>query len=124
MTQAADSGLGPNWVQIEDPNGGFRYTNLAANRNPDYIPEPIPEDLVELSDAETEELGLQAQLNVLRQFRTEKLKESDWVTNNDVNLSEEKRVLWMKYRQQLRDITNNITTVNQALSVRFPEPPL
>lgn len=124
MTQAADSGFGANWVQIEDPNGGFRYTNLAANRNPDYIPEPIPDDLVGLSDAEIEELGFQAQLNVLRQFRTEKLKESDWVTNNDVNLSEEKRVLWMKYRQQLRDITNNITTVDQALSVRFPEPPL
>ena len=46
----------------------------------------------------------------LRNKRTNFLVETDWMANSDVTMSEAMRT----YRQELRDITNNLTTVDQV----------
>jgi hypothetical protein len=39
------------------------------------------------------------------------------------SLSENKRQEWSLYRQSLRDITENISSVNEALTVEWPVKP-
>ena len=55
----------------------------------------------------------------LRQKRNSLLKETDFYANSDVTMSE----AMTTYRQQLRDITNGLTTVEQVEAVEFPEKP-
>ncbi len=43
----------------------------------------------------------------VRIHRDALLKETDWVVNPDVTLSEEKKAEWLTYRQALRDITDH-----------------
>ena len=61
-------------------------------------------------------------LNRLRKIRDIKLKESDWVTLNDVNMAEDLKQQWLMYRQELRDWT---VTHNQDVDWRddIPIPP-
>jgi len=49
-------------------------------------------------------------LPFLRMIRNGILAQSDWMANSDVTMSDE----WKTYRQELRDITNGITTVAQV----------
>ena len=78
----------------------------------------IPEDLKDLTDEEVIELGRQANLEELRQNRNRRLEETDWTQNPDV--PEVTRERWRTYRQALRDITINNSTV---FGVTWPEPP-
>jgi len=55
----------------------------------------------------------------LRQERNSLLKETDFYANSDVTMSEAMRT----YRQDLRDITNGLTTVEQIEAVVFPIKP-
>jgi len=55
----------------------------------------------------------------LRQERNLLLKETDFYANSDVTMSEAMRT----YRQQLRDITNGLTTVEDVNSVTWPTKP-
>ena len=59
-------------------------------------------------------------LDILRQKRKPLLEETDWMANSDVTMSETIRT----YRQELRDITNGLTTVEEVEAVVFPEKPL
>jgi len=45
----------------------------------------------------------------LRVLRNQRLSNCDWTQVNDVQLSEDKKGEWILYRQQLRDLPNNIT---------------
>lgn len=45
----------------------------------------------------------------LRVLRNQRLSDCDWTQVNDVQLSEDKKGEWILYRQQLRDLPNNIT---------------
>tara|TARA_R100001163_G_C4938796_1_gene111574 strand:+ start:293 stop:592 length:300 start_codon:yes stop_codon:yes gene_type:complete len=56
----------------------------------------------------------------LRHRRKPLLEETDWMANSDVTMSEAIKT----YRQELRDITNGLTTVEQVEAVEFPEKPL
>ena len=56
----------------------------------------------------------------LRHKRKPLLEETDYLANSDVTMSDAIRT----YRQQLRDITNGLTTVEQVEAVEFPEKPL
>ena len=47
-------------------------------------------------------------LNSIRAERTRLLSESDWTQYTDSPLTQEQKALWATYRQQLRDITDNI----------------
>jgi len=55
----------------------------------------------------------------LRFKRNVLLSETDWMANSDVTMSEAMRT----YRQELRDITNGLTTVEQIEAVVFPIKP-
>ena len=78
----------------------------------------VPEDLRDLTDEQVIELARQANLEELRQLRNRRLEETDWTQNPDV--PEATRERWREYRQALRDITINNSTV---FGVTWPEPP-
>jgi hypothetical protein len=62
-------------------------------------------------------------LSDLRQDRNKLLQETDWVELNNAPLTSSKKTEWQTYRTNLRDITEGITTVEQAKAVEFPEKP-
>ena len=78
----------------------------------------VPEDLKDLTDEQVIELARQANLEELRQLRNRRLEETDWTQNSDV--PEATREKWREYRQALRDITINNSTV---FGITWPEPP-
>ena len=55
----------------------------------------------------------------LRQDRNKKLAETDFYALSDVTMSDEMK----DYRQQLRDITEGLTTEEQVKAVEFPAKP-
>ena len=57
----------------------------------------------------------------LRQRRNAMLKSCDWVMMSDSPIADKSN--WETYRQALRDITENLTTVEQVQSVEFPTKP-
>ena len=59
------------------------------------------------------------QLQKLREKRNNLLQETDWTANSDVTMSSEMTT----YRQQLRDLTNGLTTVADVEAVVFPTKP-
>jgi len=89
----------------------------------------IDNQLIEITGTELEELEAREQawidgaldraLNGLRDKRNKLLAETDWTANSDVTMSEAMRT----YRQELRDLTNGLTTVEQANAVVFPTKP-
>jgi hypothetical protein len=89
----------------------------------------VNNELIEITGVELEELeareqawkdgALDRELEALRFKRNKLLAETDWMANSDVTMSDAMRT----YRQQLRDITNGLTTVEQVEAVEFPEKP-
>ena len=57
----------------------------------------------------------------LRQRRDAMLKSCDWVMMSDSPIAD--KTAWETYRQALRDITENLTTVEQVQAVEFPTKP-
>lgn len=57
----------------------------------------------------------------LRQRRDALLKSCDWVMISDSPITD--KTNWKTYRQALRDITNNLTTLKQVQTVEFPTKP-
>jgi uncharacterized membrane protein YdfJ with MMPL/SSD domain len=79
------------------------------------------EQIVEKNNIKTEwsNNAFNRSLDKLRKKRNNLLAETDWMANSDVTMSDTMRT----YRQQLRDITNGLTTVEQVDAVVFPEKP-
>jgi len=78
----------------------------------------------EITEREAKEIqwndgALTRALNSLRDKRNYLLKETDWLANSDVTMSDAMRT----YRQALRDITNGLTTVEDVNAVVFPTKP-
>ena len=76
--------------------------------------------VLESKDAEWKSKALDRALENLREKRNRLLAQTDWMANSDVTMSND----WKTYRQQLRDITNGLTTVEEVNAVVFPEKPL
>ena len=55
----------------------------------------------------------------LRQERNKLLAETDYLSLSDQSLTDEMK----KYRQDLRDITNGLSTVEEVEAVEFPTKP-
>lgn len=82
--------------------------------------------LVDLTEQEKSELiekrnhwesnSFNRKMEELRFKRNELLKETDWTANSDVIMSDNMKI----YRQQLRDITNGLKTVDDINAVIFP----
>ena len=60
-------------------------------------------------------------MNKLRRLRNKLLAESDWTQSRDVTLSNDDD--WKTYRQSLRDITKDLTTVDDIDKVTWPTKP-
>ena len=63
--------------------------------------------------------ALNRALDILRQKRKPLLEETDYLALSDNTISEE----MTKYRQDLRNITNGLTTVEEVNAVVFPTKP-
>jgi hypothetical protein len=98
----------------DDGNGAYIKLNGILD-----IPKPTLEQL--------EQYNVQADLYVametLRAKRNKALVDSDWTILNDVPLNPAMRSAWMNYRTLLRNITDNLTTVEDVKAVTLPIPP-
>ena len=59
----------------------------------------------------------------LRQRRNSLLSSCDWTVLSDSPLSASEKTAWETYRQDLRDITEGLDTVEQVNAVVFPVKP-
>ncbi len=62
------------------------------------------------------QISFEEAMQDLRNKRNNLLAETDWYANSDVTMSDDMRT----YRQNLRDITNGLTTVEEVNAVVFP----
>jgi hypothetical protein len=60
-------------------------------------------------------------MSSLRQRRDALLKSSDWVMMSDSPIAD--KTAWQTYRQELRDITDGLATVDDVNAVVFPDKP-
>jgi len=60
-------------------------------------------------------------MSSLRQRRDALLKSSDWVMMSDSPIAD--KTAWQTYRQELRDITEGLATVDDVNAVVFPNKP-
>jgi len=89
----------------------------------------VNNELIEITGSELAELeareqawtdgALNRELEVLRNKRNKLLTETDYLGTSDNTMSSNMTT----YRQELRDITNGITTVEQVNDVVFPTKP-
>ena len=86
--------------------------------NGQEIVEQTEEEILQ-HQQEIEANALPDALEHLRKIRNSLLAETDWMANSDLTMSDE----WKTYRQQLRDITNGLTTVDEVQAVEFPTKP-
>jgi hypothetical protein len=110
------------WVRTDYPDGSIKW----ELKNPPTWDGEVGPDAEELKDLSQEELyamSVKAQVDVLRMHREAKLSSSDWTQQPDAPISPEKKEAWRVYRQQLRDLTSTITTVEEAVDYIWPEEP-
>jgi hypothetical protein len=62
-------------------------------------------------------------LQDLRSARNSKLRQSDWTQMPDSPLGELERGWWAAYRQQLRDLPQNVSDITSLDDVVWPIPP-
>lgn len=59
----------------------------------------------------------------VRNIRNDMLSQCDWTQIPDSSLSTDMKNAWAGYRQELRDITNNLDGIQKLEDVNWPEPP-
>jgi len=62
-------------------------------------------------------------MSSLRKKRDELLNETDWIVTKAKETGTTIPTAWKTYRQALRDITNDLTTVDEIEAVVFPTKP-
>ena len=67
--------------------------------------------------------AFQIAMEDLRAKRNQLLADCDWTQFADSPLTAEQKFVYADYRQQLRDITNGLTTKEQVEAVVFPIKP-
>jgi len=79
-----------------------------------------------MTDAEEASINTTPEFTALEylliQFRKKRdrlLKETDWMANSDVTMSDE----WKTYRQALRDLPSGLDTVEKVNAKEFPTKP-
>jgi hypothetical protein len=84
------------------------------------IPLTAEENKIEDQREATHEAGkLDRKLHHLRVKRNNLLEQTDWWGTSDNTMTDEQK----KYRKDLRDITNGLTTVEEVEAVEFPTKP-
>jgi hypothetical protein len=59
----------------------------------------------------------------LRSNRNRALKDSDWSVLSDVTLTPAEKAAWMNYRTLLRNITEDVLTLEEVQSITLPLSP-
>ena len=80
------------------PTGAIEYENMVWHD--EDIPKPTKESVAKVY----EQLVAAQPLKELRQERSRRLAEVDWVFSTDYQIPDDKRVVWIAYRQGLRDL--------------------
>jgi len=62
-------------------------------------------------------------ITFLREKRNALLNETDWIVTKAKETGGTIPSAWKTYRQELRDLTNGLTTVDEVNAVEFPERP-
>ena len=63
------------------------------------------------------------QMIIIRSERNVLLRESDWTDLPNSPLTDSKKTEWQTYRTNLRDITQDVTTIDEANSITWPTKP-
>ena len=99
-------------IQSIDPAASFSISIHGINWNS----QPISQSEI---DAKIDQAKFEVAMEDLRTDRNKKLADSDWRALSDQDMSQE----WADYRQSLRDITQDLATVEDVNSVIWPIPP-
>ena len=59
----------------------------------------------------------------LRAKRNKDLQDSDWTQLSDNTLTNDQRQAYMRFRTELRNITDGLTTVEQVNNIDYPDKP-
>jgi hypothetical protein len=82
--------------------------------------ECFPEDIATYNTQDESKITENQWLAMARFWRNILLKESDWSQVSDNSLTEAQRETWRQYRQELRDITAEVTNPKNIV---FPDLP-
>lgn len=74
----------------------------------------------EVAQREAELAAAQSDFSMIRARRNGLLASSDWTQLPDAPLTAEEKQAWSDYRQLLRDIMENVTTIDQVV---WPDEP-
>ena len=106
-------------------------TKIVTYNNEEFYPNLIngiliasteQECIVEKNRREQSKLDtFNVSLNLLREKRNKLLADSDYIVLADSPVND--KANWITYRQQLRDLTEGLSTVEQVNSVVFPTKP-
>lgn len=76
----------------------------------------LTEDEIAIEQAEQKEWAdgkFERSLNSLRKIRNDMLSQSDWTDLPNSPLADEKKLEWQSYREDLRNITNGLNTIEK-----------
>ena len=59
----------------------------------------------------------------LRAKRDKDLLDSDWTQLGDTTLTNDQKQAWMRFRTELRNITDGLTTVDDVNNLDYPDKP-
>lgn len=89
----------------------------------DGVPIPLTADEIKQMEKDAiaaAEFKRVAGINLIREERNKLLAESDWTQLPDTGLSDEKKLAWRNYRQNLRDLMDGL---DDPAAVVWPERP-
>jgi hypothetical protein len=99
---------------------------MARYKGIDGVKVPYTQEEEAIADAEDKiwaDGALDRALSNLRDTRTRKLTETDWIGLSDTALINEKSAEWKMYRQKLRDLPSGLDTVDKVNAVTWPTKP-
>ena len=109
-----------NAIKKINPNAEFAIRDNNINNIEWINTNPISKADIE---AQFPVVELEMAMADLRQKRNAALAQSDWSVLTDVPSNPATKSAWMNYRTLLRNITNGLTTKEEANAVTLPLPP-
>jgi len=112
-----------DFIEILKEDGAIEYIRKNIEDYPTINLEST-EHLVNLTPEQISEMIRSDKIRVIREKRNGLLFASDWTQTLDAPITAEKKAEWAAYRQQLRDITNNLDILNiGVVETVFPTQP-
>lgn len=109
--------LNAGYIRFENPE----INNNRVIENEEYI---IREDGVATKQYTYKEVTQEEKLDhMIRATRDIYLMRSDWTQGADAPLSDSKKAAWAVYRQELRDLTDVYSNVQDPTEIVWPTPP-